>query len=58
MRERPLSPHMSVYRMTRYTLLSSFTNRLTGLGLSVGLLLLALLAHGALAGRAGLPATR
>jgi succinate dehydrogenase / fumarate reductase cytochrome b subunit len=31
---------MSVYRMTRYTLLSSIVNRMTGLGLSVGLLLL------------------
>jgi succinate dehydrogenase / fumarate reductase cytochrome b subunit len=32
---------MSVYQMTRYTLLSSITNRLTGLGLSLGLLILA-----------------
>src|SRR6516162_2789467 len=37
---RPLSPHLSVYRMSRYTLATSFFNRLTGLGLSVGLLLL------------------
>ena len=37
---RPLSPHLSVYRMSRYTLATSFFNRLTGVGLSVGLLLL------------------
>jgi succinate dehydrogenase / fumarate reductase cytochrome b subunit len=41
MRERPLSPHMSVYRMSRYTLLTSILNRMTGLALSVGLLILA-----------------
>lgn len=40
MRERPTSPHLGVYRMTRYTLFTSITNRLTGLGLSVGLILL------------------
>ena len=38
--ERPLSPHMSVYRMYRYTLLTSILNRATGLVLSVGLILL------------------
>jgi len=38
--ERPLSPHLSVYRMWRYTLLTSITNRATGLVLSVGLILL------------------
>jgi len=37
---RPLSPHLSVYRMSRYTLATSFANRLSGLALSVGLLLL------------------
>jgi succinate dehydrogenase / fumarate reductase, cytochrome b subunit len=37
---RPLSPHLSVYRMYRYTLATSFFNRLTGVGLSLGLLLL------------------
>ena len=37
---RPLSPHLSVYRMYRYTLLTSFLNRLTGVGLSLGLVLL------------------
>ena len=42
MRERPLAPHITAYRMTRYTLLSSFSNRLTGAGLSVGLLVLVL----------------
>jgi succinate dehydrogenase / fumarate reductase, cytochrome b subunit len=41
MRERPLSPHISVYRMTRYTLLSSIANRMTGLALCVALLILA-----------------
>ncbi|HTY49576.1 MAG TPA: succinate dehydrogenase, cytochrome b556 subunit [Steroidobacteraceae bacterium] len=40
MRERPLSPHMSVYRMTRYSLLTSIGNRATGLLLSIGLLML------------------
>jgi succinate dehydrogenase / fumarate reductase, cytochrome b subunit len=42
MRERPLSPHMSVYRMMRYTLFTSFANRVTGLALSIGLLALGL----------------
>jgi succinate dehydrogenase / fumarate reductase, cytochrome b subunit len=37
---RPLSPHLSVYRMFRYTLFTSFANRVTGLVLSVGLLVL------------------
>lgn len=40
MTERPLSPHLSVYRMYRYSLLSSITNRATGLVLSAGLILL------------------
>lgn len=40
MTERPLSPHLSVYRMSRYTLLTSIVNRATGLVLSVGLILL------------------
>ena len=40
MPERPLSPHLSIYRMSRYTLLSSFANRLAGLATSVGLLIL------------------
>ncbi len=38
MRARPLSPHMSIYRMTRYSLITSFANRITGLVLSVGFL--------------------
>jgi succinate dehydrogenase / fumarate reductase cytochrome b subunit len=38
MRDRPLSPHMGIYRMTRYSLISSFANRVTGMVLSVGLL--------------------
>ena len=37
---RPLSPHMSVYRMFRYTMFTSFANRATGAVLSVGLLVL------------------
>ena len=40
MTERPVSPHLSVYRMWRYTLLTSITNRATGLVLSAGLILL------------------
>lgn len=40
MRERPLSPHLSVYKL-QYTLVSSILNRLTGIALSVGLVLLA-----------------
>jgi len=40
MRARPLSPHLTIYRMRRYSLLSSFANRLSGLALSAGLLLL------------------
>ncbi|HLY53513.1 MAG TPA: succinate dehydrogenase, cytochrome b556 subunit [Steroidobacteraceae bacterium] len=37
---RPLSPHLSVYRMYRYTLLTSFLNRATGVVLSLALVLL------------------
>ena len=37
---RPLSPHLSVYRMSRYTLATSLANRFTGLALSLGLVLL------------------
>ena len=40
MTERPLSPHITVYRMYRYTLLTSLLNRATGLVLSAGLVLL------------------
>jgi succinate dehydrogenase / fumarate reductase cytochrome b subunit len=40
MRERPLSPHLSVYKMFRYTTFTSISNRLTGMGLSFGLLVL------------------
>ena len=40
MTERPLSPHLTVYRMYRYTLLTSLLNRATGLVLSAGLILL------------------
>ncbi len=39
MRARPLSPHMSIYRMSRYCLITSFANRLTGIALTAGLLL-------------------
>ena len=41
MTQRPLSPHLTVYRMFRYTLFTSFANRITGLVQSVGLLVLA-----------------
>lgn len=37
---RPLSPHLSVYKMSRYTLVTSFLNRVAGVALSGGLLLL------------------
>ncbi len=40
MRARPLSPHLSIYRMSRYSLLTSFANRVTGAVLSGGLLVL------------------
>jgi succinate dehydrogenase / fumarate reductase, cytochrome b subunit len=40
MPERPLSPHVSVYKL-KYTLTTSFLNRLTGLALCLGLILLA-----------------
>jgi succinate dehydrogenase / fumarate reductase cytochrome b subunit len=39
MRERPLSPHLSVYRF-KYTLMTSILNRMTGVALSLGLLVL------------------
>ena len=37
---RPISPHLSVYKMSRYTLATSIFNRFTGVGLSVALVLL------------------
>jgi len=40
MRARPLSPHWTIYRMSRYSVLTSLANRATGMVLSVGLLLL------------------
>jgi succinate dehydrogenase / fumarate reductase, cytochrome b subunit len=40
MPERPLSPHLSVYRLSKYTIVSSITNRFTGIGLTVGFLVL------------------
>ena len=40
MAERPLSPHLSVYRMSRYTVLTSIMNRFTGVVLSAGLIVL------------------
>ena len=40
MTARPLSPHLSVYKMSRYSLATSILNRMTGVGLSVGLVLL------------------
>src|SRR5271169_231036 len=33
---RPLSPHLSVYKMSRYTLATSILNRFTGVALSAG----------------------
>jgi succinate dehydrogenase / fumarate reductase, cytochrome b subunit len=39
-RQRPLSPFFTIYRMTRYSLLSSITNRVTGALLSLGLIVL------------------
>jgi succinate dehydrogenase / fumarate reductase cytochrome b subunit len=38
--QRPVSPHFTVYRMTRYTLLTSILNRATGLVLSLALIVL------------------
>ena len=41
MTDRPLSPHLTVYRMYRYTLLTSILlTRATGVALSLGLILL------------------
>jgi succinate dehydrogenase / fumarate reductase, cytochrome b subunit len=40
MPDRPLSPHLSVYKF-KYTLVSSITNRFTGLALTAALLVLA-----------------
>jgi succinate dehydrogenase / fumarate reductase, cytochrome b subunit len=37
---RPLSPHWTIYRMSRYSVLTSLANRATGMVLSVGLLVL------------------
>lgn len=39
MPDRPLSPHLSVYKL-KYTLLSSITNRITGLILTAGFVVL------------------
>lgn len=39
MRSRPLSPHASVYRF-QYTMIGSFTHRVTGVAMAVGLLVL------------------
>jgi succinate dehydrogenase / fumarate reductase, cytochrome b subunit len=40
MRARPLSPHWTIYRMSRYSVLTSLANRATGMVLSVGLMVL------------------
>src|SRR5215467_11716080 len=40
MAERPLSPHWQVYKF-KYTLTTSFLNRITGVVLSLGLIVLA-----------------
>lgn len=39
MRARPLSPHWTIYRMSRYSMASSLANRVTGAALSAGLVL-------------------
>lgn len=39
MRERPLSPHLQIYRF-RYSMTTSILTRFTGIALSIGLLLL------------------
>ena len=51
MRERPLSPHLSVYRF-KYTLTTSILNRFTGLALSIGLLPLSYWLMAAASGKA------
>jgi succinate dehydrogenase / fumarate reductase cytochrome b subunit len=40
MPQRPLSPHVTVYRIFRYTLFTSFANRIAGIVMSIGLLVL------------------
>jgi succinate dehydrogenase cytochrome b subunit len=40
MRERPLSPFTTVYKLSRYTMVTSFSNRIAGIILSIGLLVL------------------
>ncbi len=40
MPQRPLSPHLTIYRMYRYSVLTSITNRVTGVVLSLGLIVL------------------
>ncbi len=40
MAARPTSPHLSVYRVHRYTLLTSGLHRISGLVLSLGLIVL------------------
>jgi succinate dehydrogenase / fumarate reductase cytochrome b subunit len=37
MRTRPLSPHWTIYRMSRYSMLTSLANRATGIVMSLGL---------------------
>jgi succinate dehydrogenase / fumarate reductase, cytochrome b subunit len=39
-RGRPLSPHLTIYKMSRYSLLSSISNRATGMVLTLGQILL------------------
>lgn len=58
MTERPLSPHLTVYRMYRYSMLSSITNRATGLVLSAGLILLVYWLVAAASGSAAYRAAR
>lgn len=49
MRQRPLSPHLSIYRF-RYTLTTSIANRVTGAALSAALPLLVIWLMSAAAG--------
>ncbi|MBV6423912.1 MAG: Succinate dehydrogenase cytochrome b556 subunit [Steroidobacteraceae bacterium] len=49
MRPRPLSPHVTVFRF-QYTMIGSFTHRMTGVALSFGLIVLAAWLVGAAGG--------
>lgn len=55
--ERPLSPHLQVYRLP-FSALTSIAHRITGAGLAVGLLMLAWLLVAAAAGEGAYNAFR